>query len=75
MDNLPAHRHEFSGKTDSFDYGSKRTDNAGNHVHEIPGGGRTGGGDTLLTSPDTGLSRYMKESGNHYFLFLISKFH
>lgn len=32
---LPAHSHSFSGTTSSFDYGTKTTNTAGNHIHAM----------------------------------------
>lgn len=33
--NLPAHNHEFSGQTETFDYGTKSTTTNGSHTHSL----------------------------------------
>ncbi|MFT8210851.1 MAG: phage baseplate protein [Symbiopectobacterium sp.] len=34
VDNLPEHAHDFSARTDTFDYGHKGSNNAGGHSHQ-----------------------------------------
>ncbi|WP_376775543.1 phage baseplate protein [Candidatus Sodalis endolongispinus] len=33
-DNMPTHHHDFSARTDTFDYGNKNTNNVAGHVHQ-----------------------------------------
>lgn len=64
---LPAHSHSFSGTTSGFDYGTKWTNTAGNHVHGyneviVRGSGGMDIGGNWLTSINRSNT---SEAGNH----------
>lgn len=69
-DNIPAHGHAFSGTTSEFDYGTKTTDEQGEHVHSYAAVRQASGDSTWIDSwaaqvPQGSTTYYVNASGKH----------
>lgn len=65
--NLPPHSHHYSGNTGIYDYGSKKTNNAGSHNHSYPFSEDGQGGGPRMYGRASGTGTvYVSTSGDHF---------
>ncbi|QGH63445.1 phage baseplate protein [Serratia proteamaculans] len=70
LENTPSHNHSFSGNTTSFDYGTKTTNQGGDHTHRLQRASFDNTGDLTIRFGGGGAAGYtgnsvVENSGSH----------